>query len=349
MRYADYPGEHEEEKSSWSKLEEGFGEWKKGSGGWKWTKRITVGLAALILLGGSVYTVGPDEEGVIRRFGRYDRSTKSGIHLKVPLIERVDKPKVAEIKKEEFGFRTLKTGKVTQYDEQGDYNKESIMLTGDKAMVDLEFIMQYKIKDAKEYLFNVRDVRGTLRDASEAAMRQVVGDKGIDEALTTEKIQVQEDVKCHLQEILDSYKIGIHVITVRLQDVDPPEEVKASFVDVNNAKQNKAEIVNKAWQEYNNVIPKVTGQAGQMIKEAEAYAIKRVNEAKGDANRFLALLEEYKKAKDVTEKRIKLENMEEILQKVGNIYIIDSNEGGILKLLDLNKGKMIGNIGEESR
>lgn len=337
---------YDDSRSGWSETERQFDEWKKGDGktAWRWTKRVLTGIAALVLLGGTVYTVGPDEEGVIRRFGKYEKSTQPGIHLKLPFVDRVDRPKVAEIKKEEFGFRTTKVGKITQYDETTDFTKESLMLTGDKAMVDLEFIVQYKIKDAKDYLFNVRDIRGTLRDASEAAMRQVVGDKGIDEALTTGKIEVQENVKAHLQEILDSYKIGIHVVTVRLQDVDPPQEVKAAFVDVNNAIQNKAEIVNKAWEEYNNVIPKATGQAGQMIKEAEAYAIERVNEAKGNTNRFLALLAEYKKAKDVTEKRIKLEAMEEILQKVGNLYIIDSNDSGILKLFDLNKGKMVDGV-----
>lgn len=344
-RYTDESGWEKEKKpgeSAWDGIERKFDDWKKGEGKktWKWTKRIATGLTGLILLAGSIYIVGPDEEGVIRRFGKYDRSTKSGIHFKMPLVETLDTPKVTEVKKEEFGFRTIKPGKVSKYDEKGDYDKESLMLTGDKAMVDLEFIVQYKIKDAKDYLFNVRDVKGTLRDASEAAMRQVVGDKGIDEALTTEKVEVQEDVKKHLQEILDSYKIGLHVITVRLQDVDPPKEVKDSFIDVNNAKQNKAESVNKAWEAYNNVIPRATGEADQRIKESEAYAVKRVNEAKGDANKFLAIWNEYKKAKDVTEKRIKLEAMEEILQKVKEMYIIDSKEQGLLKLFDLNKGKM---------
>ncbi len=333
----------EKPKSMLNQLDEGFEGWKNGEGktAWKWTKRVAGGIAGVILLTSSMYIVGPDEEGVIRRFGKYDRTTKSGIHMKLPFVEDLDKPKVTEVKKEEFGFRTLKPGKITKYDEKGDYTKESLMLTGDKAMVDLEFIVQYKIKDAKDYLFNVRDARGTLRDASEAAMRQVVGDKGIDDALTTGKIEVQDEMQKHLQEILDSYKTGIHVVTVRLQDVDPPQEVKEAFIDVNNAKQNKAESVNNAWEAYNNVIPKVTGQAEQRIKESEAYAVKRVNEAKGDANKFIAVWEEYRKAKDVTEKRIKLEAMEEILQKVDKMYIIDSKEQGLLKIFDLNKGQIV--------
>ncbi|MBM3200573.1 FtsH protease activity modulator HflK, partial [Candidatus Woesearchaeota archaeon] len=233
-RFGNESHQGEKPKSMLDQLDEGFEGWKSGGGktAWKWCKRVVYGLAGIVLLTSSVYIVGPDEEGVIRRFGKYDRTTKSGLQFKLPFVEKLDKPKVTEVKKEEFGFRTLKPGKVSKYDERGDYTKESLMLTGDKAMVDLEFIVQYKIKDAKDCLFNVRDVRGTLRDVSEAAMRQVVGDKGIDDALTTGKIEVQEEVQKHLQEILDYYKTGLHVVTVRLQDVDPPQEVKDAFIDV---------------------------------------------------------------------------------------------------------------------
>jgi len=298
---------------------------------------IVVGVILLAGLFSSFYSVGPDEVGVIRLFGKYVRTTNPGLHLKFPFVERVNKVKVKYIFKEEFGFRTTKPGVVSQYSSR-EYFGESLMLTGDLNVLVVEWIVQFKIKDPVKLLFNIRNPLRTIRNISEAVMRQVVGDNTVNEVLTTRRVEVNQEVQDKLQEILDSYDSGIQIVTVKLQDVNPPDQVKPSFNEVNEAKQEKEKVINQAWEKYNKIIPKARGEAEKTIREAEGYALKRVNRAKGDAAKFIATWNAYKEAKDVTRKRLYLEAMNEILPKAGQKFVVDSEEKGILPLLQLNQG-----------
>ena len=298
-----------------------------------------VAITAVVLIAAlfsSFYSVGPDEVGVIRRFGKYTRTTNPGLHLKIPFIEKVNKVKVRYIFKEEFGFRTTRAGVVSQYSPR-EYFDESLMLTGDLNVLVVEWIVQFKVKDPVKLLFNVRNPLRTIRNISEAVMRQVIGDNTVNEVLTTRRVEVNQEVQDKLQEILDSYNSGVQIVTVKLQDVNPPDEVKPSFNEVNEAKQEKEKVINQAWEKYNKIIPKARGQALKTIKESEGYALNRINRAKGDAAKFIATWEAYKNAKSVTRKRLYLETMNEVLPKVGKKFVIDSKQKGILPLLNLSE------------
>jgi modulator of FtsH protease HflK len=211
------------------------------------------------------------------------------------------------------------------------------MLTGDLNVIVVEWIVQFKVKDPVKFLFYVRDQRETLRNFSEAVMREVVGDNSVSEVLTTRRVEINREVQDTLQDILDSYDTGIQIVTVKLQDVNPPDEVKPSFNEVNEAKQEKEKVINQAWEAYNKAVPSARGQAEKTIRESEGYALSRINSAKGDASRYIATWEAYKSAKEVTRKRLYLEAMNEILPKAGQKYIIDSSATNILPLLNLNK------------
>ena len=294
------------------------------------------GIVVVAALFSSFYSVGPDEVGVIRQFGRYARTTNPGLHLKVPFIEKVNKVKVKYIFKEEFGFRTTRPGVVSQYSLR-EYFDESLMLTGDLNVLVVEWIVQFKVKDPVKLLFNIRNPLRTIRNISEAVMRQVVGDNTVNEVLTTRRVEINREVQDKLQEILDSYNSGIQIVTVKLQDVNPSDEVKPSFNEVNEAKQEKEKAINQAWEKYNKIIPKARGEAEKTIKESEGYALNRINRSKGDAAKFIATWDAYKNAQDVTRKRLYLEVMNEILPKVGKKFIVDSKQKGILPLLNLGE------------
>lgn len=298
---------------------------------------IAGGFIILALLFTSVYSVGPDEVGVVRRFGKYVRTTNPGLRFKLPFnIEKVNKVKVRYVFKEEFGFRTLRPGVVSRYSPR-EYFEESLILTGDLNVLVVEWIVQFKVKDPVKLLFNIRNPRSTIRSISEAVMRQVVGDNSVNEVLTTRRVELNQEVQDKLQEILDSYESGIHIVTVKLQDVNPSDEVKPSFNEVNEAKQEKEKVMNQAWEAYNKAIPRARGVAERTIREAEGYALNRVNQAKGDASRFVSVWQTYKDAKEVTRKRLYLETMNEVLPKAGVKYVVDSAEKGILPLLRLEK------------
>jgi len=291
----------------------------------------------LIFFYSTFYTVGAESVGVIQRFGEYSRTTPPGLHFKAPFgIEIVTKVPVTRILSQEFGFRTQKPGVRTIRSKQG-FLEESLMLTGDLNVVVVEWILQYKVSDPKAYLFNIKRVEETLRDVSEAAMRQVIGDRSVDGVLTVERMQVGEDASQKMQEILDYYGAGIKIVTVKLQDVTPPDQVKPAFNAVNEAKQEKETMINEARKEYNAVIPKARGDAERLIKEAEGYAIDRVNRAEGDAARFLSMWKSYSVAKNVTKRRLYMETMAKVLPQVENKYIIDEDESGILRVLPLNE------------
>lgn len=304
-------------------------------------KKIALGAVLFIIavwFYSGVYIVHPEEEGIIRRWGRYYTSTGPGIHYHIPWpVERVDKPPIARIQKMEIGFKTIRVGPPAVYQ---NIEEEALMLTGDINIVDLWFIVQYRIKDAKAYLFNVKHIKRAMKDAAEAAMRQTIGDRGVDEALTIGKEEIQETTQKRLQRILDLYESGIHVVTVKLQDVHPPGEVKEAFEGVASAKEARERLVNEALGRYNTEVPRARGEAEKTIKEAEAYAIQRVKHAQGEAERFLERLKAYRKAKTITEDRLYLETMREILPDIEKIIMAEPGEG-LLKFLNL-RGKALG-------
>ena len=289
-----------------------------------------LGIALVLWLLTGIYVVGPDEVGVVQTFGKYSRAAQSGLNYHFPYpIETVKTPKVTEVKRIEIGFRSVGNN---QYQ---TVERESLMLTGDENIVDAEMIVQYKIKDPEAYLFNFIKPELTVREASEASLRTVVGRHNIDEALTSGKFMIQEETKELVQSILDKYKTGIIVVAVQLQDVSPPQQVIAAFKDVASAKEDKNKMVNQAEGYRNDLIPKARGEAQSMIREAEGYKKARIARAEGDVAKFSAVLKEYRKAKGVTETRMYLETMEEILPKIEKIIIPDAKSGNLINLLNL--------------
>jgi len=301
----------------------------------RWLYLIGAGVVILWLLLSAIYTIDADEVGVIQRFGKFVGTTEPGLHLKIPFgVETVQKVKVQRVYKEEFGFRTAAADVRTTY-ERGDFSVESLMLTGDLNSAIVEWIVQYRIKDAAKFLFNLRNIQTTIRNISESAMRQVVGDHSVDEVIITNRQDIAIQAQEVIQEMLDRYETGVDVVTVNLQDVNPPKPVQPAFNAVNEAKQEKERIINQALEAYNKVIPQAQGEAQQLISEAEGYAINRTNRASGDAERFLSVWQEYNRARDVTRRRMYLETMLEIMPKVKELYIIDEKQQGILPLLPL--------------
>lgn len=291
---------------------------------------VLIIILVLWLLTG-VYSVGPDEVGVVRTFGKFSRVAQSGLNWHFPLpIETVNTPKVTEVKRIEMGFRTLKNGQYRRVE------KESLMLTGDENIVDAQMIVQYKIKDPVAYLFNIVGPELTVREAAEASLRTVVGRNKIDETLTTGKFTIQEETKEQLSIILDKYESGIHVVAVQLQDVSPPKEVMGAFKDVASAKEDKNRMINQAEGYRNDIIPKARGEAESMIRDAEGFKESRIKRSEGDAAKFTTVLKEYRKAKSITEKRLYLETMQKVLPGVEKFIVPDKNSGGLLNLLNLN-------------
>ena len=290
-----------------------------------------VGIALVLWMLTGIYVVGPDEVGVVQTFGKYSRAAQSGLNYHFPFpIEKVSTPKVTEVKRIEIGFRTV--GK-NQYQ---TIARESLMLTGDENIVDAEMIVQYKIKDPVAYTFNFIEPELTVRQASEASLRTVVGRHNIDEALTSGKFMIQEESKELIQNILDKYNTGILVVAVQLQDVSPPEQVIAAFKDVASAKEDKNRMINQAEGYRNDIIPKARGEAQAQIREAEGYKEARIARAEGDVSKFNSVLKEYRKSKEVTETRMFLETAEEILSNREKIIVPDGNEGSnLINLLNL--------------
>jgi membrane protease subunit HflK len=298
---------------------------------------ITIALLILFGLKGFLYTIGPEEVGVIQRFGKYVRLSSPGLHAKLPFgIEKVTPVKVKRVFKEEFGVRTLRPGVRTQYSPRS-YLDESLMLTGDLNILDVRWIVQFRIKDPIELLFNIRNPVDNLRDVAEAVMRRFVGDYRVDEVLTIEREEIDDLVQQEMQALLDKYGSGIQIVTVKLLDVNPPDKVKPAFNEVNEAKQEREQMINQAWEAYNKAIPRAKGEAERTIREAEGYSLDKINRAKGDAERFLSVLAEYKKAPEITKKRLYLETLREVLPKAKEKYIIDPKQTSILPLLDITR------------
>jgi membrane protease subunit HflK len=286
----------------------------KGSG-----RLVVLGLVVLLVLFfvfTSFFQIEPDEVGVVLRFGRHVRTANPGLNLKLPSpFEQVIEVPIQRQLKEEFGFRTVEPGVRTTYARQ-DFAGESLMLTGDLNVAVVEWTTQYRVNDPIKFLFRVRNVRKTFRDMNEAVMRSVVGDRSVSEVLTVGRQEIAAEVETRLQELCKQYENGITVEQIVLQDVNPPDPVKPSFNEVNQAEQERERAINEARSEYNRVIPKARGEALQTIEQAKGYAIDRVNSAKGDVVLFEELLEAYRRAPDVTRRRIYLETMQEIYPNV---------------------------------
>ena len=295
-------------------------------------------ILVLIFLATGLYTIDPEEVGVIQRFGKYTSTTTPGLHFKIPFgVDNLTKVKVTNVYKEEFGFRTVQPGIKSRYSSR-DFSSESLMLTGDLNIADLEWIVQYRVKDPVKYLFNVRNIEKTIRDGSEATIREIVGDRSVDEVIVLSRKEINDLAQIKLQKLLDGYQTGVEIVTINLQNVNPPDKVKPAFDNVNSSKQEKERIVNEAWEQYNKVIPEARGKAKQTIQEAEGYAVNRVNRAQGEADRFNQIYQEYKLSKSVTRKRLYLETMQEIIPTIDKLFIIDDKLEGLLPLLNLDKG-----------
>ena len=343
--------------------------------GWKWARVAALVVLVVTGLMTAVYTVPTDSAGVVQRFGMYSRTTEPGIHLKMPYwIETAVAVPVKRVQKEEFGFRTLKAGVDSRYlgteeidagrsssddlarliSESGErasrtgtrqlaakakeiLRGEYIMLTGDLNITDVEWIVQYKIKDARNYLFNIREPVRTIRDASQAVMRQLVGNGSVDEAITIGRIEYEIAAKESLQKLLDEYETGIHIVTVKLQSSNPPQRVRPAFNEVNKALQQKEQRINEARKAYNEAIPKAEGEAKKLIETANGYFAERVNRAQGDIAKFEKIYEQYSKAKEITRQRMYLETMSKLLPLIPEKWIIEQGgaDGGILMKLDL--------------
>ena len=299
---------------------------------------VVLAVIVLILIFTSFYTVGPEQIGIVLRFGKFVRSTDPGLNFKLPFgIETVTKVPVQRQLKDEFGFRSVGTGERTQYSQRG-LEGESHMLTGDLNAVVVDWAVQYRIVDPYQFLFRVRNVRNTFRAMTEAVMRRVVGDRTVNEVLTVGRQEVADLVAQELQTLCDQYETGINVVQVVLQDVDPPDQVKPSFNEVNQADQERDKLINEAQSEYNRVIPRARGEALQTIQQAEGYRLDRTNRARGDSARFATLYAAYRQAPEVTRKRIYLETMTRILPKVSKKVIVDDEIKGLLPLLNLGTG-----------
>lgn len=296
-----------------------------------------IGIIALIFIFSSFFTISPEEVGVILRFGKFSHIAEPGLNFKLPLgIDHLDKVPVQRQQKEEFGFRTEAAGVRTRYS-TNSYLEESLMLTGDLNAAEVEWIVQYRIADPYKFLFKVRATRQTFRAMTEAVMTEIVGDRTVNEVLTIGRQEISIAVHEKLQELCDQYETGIKVDQVVLQDVNPPDRVKPSFNQVNEAQQEKEKLINQAQAEFNKVIPRAKGEAEKMIQEAEGYALERVNRAKGEVSRFVNLFDQYRYAKEVTRQRIYLETMNKILPKVGKKLVVDESIKGLIPLLDLKK------------
>ena len=307
--------------------------------GGKWWFLICI---CLWLLSG-IYIVQPDEAGVILRFGKYDRTTWAGPHYRLPYpIEEVYKPKIMQIRQAEVGYRSQSAGGTFQQGRVQAVDEESAMLTGDENIVHVQFNIQYHLKPegAVQYLFNVHQPDSVVKKAAEAAMREIIGKNTLDAALTSGRVKIQDDVTALLQQILDRYQVGVQVVAVQMQNVQPPYEVRDAFKDVASAREDRERLINEAEAYRRDILPKAQGAAAQVINEAEAYKQTRIRMAEGETRRFLSILAEYEKAAEITRQRLLFETLEEVLSKPGlEKLILPENVGNnVLPLLPLGEG-----------
>ena len=307
-----------------------------------------IGFALVASLSTAFYTVPADSVGVVTRFGKMKEDIKKpGLHFKLPMgIDEVALvPELRQLK-QEFGFGTAGATNETQVVRGADrreqemlQNEEKSMITGDSNEATLEWIVQYRIGNPADYLFRVRNPGDTLRDVSESVMREVVGDRTVDEVLTIGRKAIEDEATIKMQELVTTYQLGLKINQVQLKNVNPPAKVQSSFNAVNEAKQERERLINVAKKEYNTVVPKARGLADQEVSQAKGYASQRVNESEGDATSFLAVFEEYQKAPKVTKQRLYLETLSDVMPRLGGKIIIDANAQQVLPLLQLPGGK----------
>lgn len=289
----------------------------------------------------SYYIVQPEEEAVVKRFGRVVAQKQPGLHFKLPFgIDTAQMVPTARVLKQEFGFRTESIGGRTEYRKDRMHRGESLMLTGDLKVIDVEWVVQYRVSDADKFLHRVREPEQTLRDVSESVMRRIVGNSLGSDVLTEKRAEVANTSKVELQKAMNNFDLGIQISTIELQDVTPPESVKPAFNEVNQAEQERERFINEAEKRRNQVIPRAEGQALQVVAEAEGYAARRVNAARGEAERFTAIYEAYLDAPDVTRQRMYLEMIDGVLPNAGKIFIMDENQSAPLPLLNLGDTPM---------
>jgi len=296
-------------------------------------------IAFLILVGGysSMYEVDTEETGVVLRFGKFHSFAEPGLHFKIPLgVDRVYLVQTGRVLKEEFGFRTVKPDVRSTYTKKG-LEEESLTLTGDLNVSDVEWIVQFQVSDPFKFIFRIKDPVGTIRDIAEAMVRKAIGNANVTEVLTTERALLANEIMVDLQSTLNNYDIGVRIVTVKFQDVTPPDPVKAAYNEVNESEQQRESLIFQAREQFNREVPRARGEAKKVLQEAEGYAVERVNKARGETNRFLALLTEYRKAPSVTRSRIYLETLEEVLPRLDEIYVMDAKNSGALPLLPLRK------------
>ena len=302
-----------------------------------------IALAFWLLIIGSLiwtsfYAVPADSVGIVQRFGRYLRTDDPGLRFKAPFgMDTVTRVPIRRQLKLEFGFST--PGASNPFQHSPNPEMEKAMVTGDLNEALVEWIVQYRINDPKRYLFDVRDPEETLRAASEAVMREVVGDRTVDEVITIGRQEIETEARTVLQKVAEQYQLGMSIDLVQLKNVNPPKQVQTSFDEVNQAQQEKQRSINIASGEYNKVIPRARGDAARLIAEAHGYAQKRVNEAEGDAALFTAVFTAYQKAPAVTRQRIFLETMSDVLPKLGRKIIVDEKGQQVLPLLQLQTEK----------
>ena len=296
---------------------------------------VILALLGILVVWSSWYTVPSDSVAIVQRFGKFQAEVQPGLHFKIPL--GVDVATILPVKrqlKQEFGFYTEGATNVDQYSD--DPTVESPMVTGDLNVALVEWVVQYRIAEPTNYLFAVREPGITLRNASESVMREVVGDRTVDEVLTIGRQEIEAEALVKLQQLATRYLMGVSIDQVQLKNINPPHPVQESFNEVNQAQQEKEKLINEARRDYNKVIPLAEGEKDQRIREAEGYRLKRVNEAAGDVARFNAVFTEYQKAPDITQRRLYLETMQAILPGIQNKIVVDEGMKNLLPLLNLN-------------
>lgn len=302
-------------------------------------------IAAAVILAGvmlwtSFYTVTSDSVAVVQRFGAYLKEVPAGLHFRLPLgIDTVSIVPVKRQLKQEFGFATGGASDPYQNSRVADEKKETEMVTGDLNAALVEWVIQYRILDPAKFLFEVREPSETLRHVSESVMREVVGDRTVDEVITIGRQEIESEALTKMQALTTRYAMGVSIDQVQLKNINPPEPVQASFNEVNQAQQEKEKLINEARRDYNKVIPLAEGEKDQRIREADGYRIRRINEAEGDAARFTALLTEYTKAPEVTRRRIYVETLQAVLPNLRAKIVIDEKTRSILPLLNLDAAK----------
>ena len=303
---------------------------------------IVLAVLALAVIGAwtAYYTVPSDSVAVVQRFGQYLKEVPPGLHFKLPL--GVDAATIVPVKrqlKQEFGFTTPGASDPFQSPRPREGKRETQMVTGDLNAALVEWVVQYRIADPSKFLFEVREPRETLRYVSESVMREVVGDRTVDEVITIGRQEIESEALTKMQTLATKYAMGISIDQVQLKNINPPEPVQESFNEVNQAQQEKEKLINEARREYNKVIPLAEGEKDQRIREADGYRLKRINEAEGDVARFSALLAEYSKAPEVTRRRIYIETLQEVMPGIRSKIIVDEQTTGILPLLNLSTPK----------